>query len=55
MVDALRCWEAGPRIKSGNYSVGSTCLLPDGHSGLHEFIPNNLIQLRVLERPRNGW
>lgn len=35
----VHCWEDGPRHGEDEKSlgVGSTCLLPDGHDGSHEW------------------
>lgn len=42
------CWQDGPRIElevpeAGNAEVGSTCMLPDGHGGNHEFTRDDQI------------
>jgi len=39
----LHCWEDGPRDER---DVGSTCMLPDGHDGPHEWTPDDEITVR---------
>jgi hypothetical protein len=42
---SVHCWEGGPEkllgtIETGLRSVGSTCMLEDGHEGDHEWTPD---------------
>ena len=39
----IHCWE------DGGEEIGSTCLLPDGHDGPHEFTPDSEIMVTFSE------
>ena len=43
----VHCWEDGPRKGETweSLGVGSSCLLPDGHDGPHEFTWDDGIML----------
>ncbi len=50
----LHCWEDGPRTYIDDTwdecGTGSTCLLPDGHDGDHEFTPDDQITVSFAAR-----
>jgi hypothetical protein len=37
----VHCWESGPR----DWRCGTTCLLPDGHDGPHEWTRDDEIEI----------
>lgn len=40
----LHCWEAGP---TDDDEVSSTCMLPLGHDGTHEYTRDDQIRVRL--------
>lgn len=47
MSKGVSCWEEGPYYF--DRGCGSTCLLPDGHDGDHEFTPDDEIAIVFRE------
>ena len=46
-VEALvHCWEDGPRTED---DCSTTCMLPDGHPGEHEWTPDDQITIQFSE------
>ena len=49
----IHCWEEGPRHyeqdedPAHDMGVGSTCLLPEGHAGQHEFTRDDDIEIGI--------
>lgn len=41
---ARHCWQDGPKTSDDR---GTTCLLPDGHAGPHEFTRDDEITVRI--------
>lgn len=48
------CWESGPWVGDYEDGHGSTCMLPDGHDGPHEFVPDNEIIIRFTGSTRDS-
>lgn len=57
----LHCWEEGPRHARCDADgmpieeVGSTCMLPDGHAGPHEWTSDEEIRLAVRPNALDVW
>jgi hypothetical protein len=47
MKPVLHCFEGGPWVGDYEDGCGSTCMLPDGHDGPHEFTPDDQIVIRL--------
>lgn len=55
---AVHCWEDGPRKGEnepyGSLGTGSSCMLPDGHDGPHEFTWDDEIIITFAEESSDG-
>lgn len=49
MSNPVWCWEDGPRDFTSDSYGGSTCLLPDGHPGEHEWTPDDQITVSFAD------
>jgi hypothetical protein len=50
IIRTVWCWE-----ESGEYPNTSTCTLPDGHYGPHEFTPDSEITIGFLADGKPGF